>query len=96
MFEYENRAYFTKCLGEIRAKPAVFGGVNGVLNSVDFVLFYRLDMYRIFAITIVIFDVVLSFETRDSNELNKQERREKRQFSSVIPNEVKGLLHVLN
>ena len=44
-------------------------------------------MYGILAIAFVIFDVVLSLETGKTSELSK---REKRQFSPVIPSEVKG------
>ena len=50
-------------------------------------------MYSILAAMIVIFDAVLSFQTRNSYEVNKQELREKRQYSPVIPNEVKGLVN---
>jgi hypothetical protein len=50
-----------------------------------------MDIYSILAILIVIFDAVLSLELRNSNN----ERREKRQFASVIPNEVKGLFYAL-
>ena len=60
-------------------------------------LFYfisRTDMYSILAAIIVIFDAVLSLQTRNSYEVNKYEIREKRQYSPVIPNEVKGLVNI--
>jgi hypothetical protein len=51
-----------------------------------------MDIYSILAILIVILDAVLSLELRSSNN----ERREKRQFAAVIPNEVKGLFYKTN
>jgi hypothetical protein len=44
-------------------------------------------MYSILAISLFIFDLVLSLETRETSELNK---REKIEFSPVIPSDVKG------
>ncbi|XP_028409234.1 uncharacterized protein LOC114531815 isoform X2 [Dendronephthya gigantea] len=51
--------------------------------------FSRLDMYGFLAITIIVLDIALSSEAR--NTQNNQEKREKRQnaFSPVIPSEIK-------